>query len=368
MKIRKIHYVNLVQQHQPIQQELVDAVAKVIGHGQFIFGEEVRLFEQQFAELCGTRYAVGVNSGLDALIIAFRALNIGTGDEVITVPNSFIASASCIGLVGARPVFVDVRDDFNIDPNQIETAITPRTKAILPVHLTGRPAEMQPILEIAERHGLFVIEDAAQAVSATYHNQPVGSFGTVGCFSLHPLKNLNACGDGGVLTTNNAELAEKFKLLRNHGLETRDECAFWGLNSRLDSVQAAILLVKLKYLSEWIEKRRRNAQFYQEKMKDIPELKVPLDKPYEKAVYHTFIIQTEQRDELKEYLQSKGIGTAIHYPKPIHLQKVAANLRYGPGSFPMAERQASQILSLPVYPDLTTEELECVVETIREFY
>lgn len=368
MKIKQINYVDVAQQHRSIRDELLEAAAQVIDHGMGVLGDEVRQFEEQFAELCGTRFAAGVNSGLDALVIALRALDIGAGDEVITVPNSFIATASCIGLAGAKPVFVDVRDDFNIDPTQIENAITPRTKAILPVHLTGRPADMQPILEIAEKHSLFVIEDAAQAVSAAYHNQCVGSFGSVGCFSLHPLKNLNACGDGGMLTTNNEALYEKFKLYRNHGLETRDECIFWGYNSRLDTMQAALLLVKIKHLPEWTEKRRRNAQFYQEHLSGISGLLVPTDKPYEKAVYHTFIIQTDARDELKAYLQSKGIGSAIHYPRPIHLQKTAAYLGYGPGDFPITERQANRILSLPVYPDLSTADLNYVVKTIGEFF
>ena len=364
----KIPYVNIAAQHAPVKAELSRAVAGVIDHGMFILGPEVDEFEKRFAELCGVRYAVGVNSGTDALILALRALGIGPGDEVITVPNSFVASTSCIMLVGARPVLVDVREDYNMDPAQLEQAVTSKTKAILPVHLTGRPADMDPILEVARTHGLHVVEDCAQAVLAEYRGQRVGSFGTIGCFSLHPLKTLNACGDGGVLTTNDEGLDEQLKILRNIGLRTRDGCVIWSGNSRLDTLQAAIVLVKMKYLDAWTEKRRANAAFYQRALAGVPGLQVPNDRSFEKAVYHTFVIQAERRDELKQHLADNGVGTAIHYPVPIHLHKAAEGLGYGPGSFPVTERQAKRILSLPVYPELRTEELEYVVQTIRKFY
>lgn len=364
----KVPYVDLVAQHAPIKDELLAAVGNVIDHSQFILGHEVAEFERRFAELCGVHYAVGVNSGTDALILALRALDIGPGDEVITVANSFVASAGCVPLVGARPVFVDVREDYNIDPALIESALTPRTRAILPVHLTGRPANMDLITEIAQAHGLYVVGDCAQAVGAEYKGRRVGSFGDVGCFSLHPLKTLGACGDGGVLTTNDVGLYERFKDLRNIGLRAGNECVVWGHNSRLDTMQAAILLVKLEHLEEWTEERRANACFYQERLADLSQVCVPVDKPYERAVYQTFVIQARWRDQLKEHLAARGVGTAIHYPIPIHLQKAAIGLGYRVGSFPVIERQAGRILSLPVYPGLGSQQLEHVVDGLYSFY
>jgi dTDP-4-amino-4,6-dideoxygalactose transaminase len=355
-------------QHAQIKQELLAAIAGVIDEGQFILGRQVDEFERRFAELCGARFAVGVNSGTDALTLALRALGIGPGDEVITVPNSFVATVSCIALLGARPVFVDVRDDYNINPAQLVRVISPRTKAILPVHLTGRPADMDPILEVAQARKLHVIEDCAQAVMAEYRGRRVGSFGTIGCFSLHPLKTLNACGDGGVLTTQDESLYEKIKVLRNVGLRTRDECIVWSSHSRLDTLQAALLLVKMKYLDAWTEKRRANACFYQRALAGVPGLQVPVDRAYEKAVYHVFVVQAERRSELKSYLAAKGVETAIHYPIPIHLQEAAASLGYGLGSFPVTERQAERILSLPVYPEIQQTGLDYIACSVREFY
>lgn len=366
--IMHIPYVNIAAQHAPMKDELLDAVGKIIDKGQFILGDEVLEFEKRFAELCDVRYAVGVNSGTDALILALKVLGVGPGDEVITVPNSFVASASCIALLDAKPVFVDVRDDYNIDPTLIEQAITPRTKAILPVHLTGRPADMGPILDIAKHYSLHVVEDCAQAVTAEYKGKRVGGFGTIGCFSLHPLKTLNACGDGGVLTTNDTALAERFKILRNIGLKSRNECVTWSGNSRLDSIQAAILLVKLNYLGAWTERRRANAHFYQQHLAGLQQLIIPNEESYEKAVYHTFVIQADLRDELKIYLAECGIETAIHYPVPIHFHKAAEKLGYGLGSFPTTERHAQRILSLPIYPELTTKELSYIVESIQKYF
>lgn len=360
--------MNIAGQHAPIKDELLEAIAGVIDRGQFILGDEVNAFEQRFAKSCGVRFAIAVSSGTDALVLALRALGIGPGDEVITVPNSFIASTSCTMLVGARPVFVDVREDYNMDPAQLEQIVTPRTKAILPVHLTGRPADMGAIMEVAKAHGLYIIEDCAQAVLAEYRGRRVGSFGIIGCFSLHPLKTLNACGDGGVLTTNDEALYEGLKILRNHGLRTRDDCVTWSINSRLDTLQAAILFVKMKYLDAWTEKRRANAAFYQRALAEVPGLQVPTERPFEKAVYHTFVIQAERRDELKQHLAENGVGTTVHYPVPIHLQKAAEGLGYGPGSFPVAEEQAKRILSLPVYPELRTMDLKHIVQAIRAFY
>jgi dTDP-4-amino-4,6-dideoxygalactose transaminase len=366
--VMEVPYIDLAAQHAPMKARLLEAVAKVIDHSMFILGSEVEEFEGRFAELSGAQYAVGVNSGTDALILALNALEIGPGDEVITVPNSFVSSAGCIAMVGATPVFVDVLDDLNIDPSLIEAAITSRTKAILPVHLTGKPCHMSAVMEIAESHGLAVIEDAAQAVAAEYQGQRVGSFGSVGCFSLHPLKTLNACGDGGVITTNDPKLHQRFKELRNIGLRTRDQCVAWSGNSRLDTMQAAMLLVKLEHLDEWTEKRRSNAHIYQRLLATIPSVKVPQDVEFTRSVYHTFVIKAQDRDNLKAYLTDKGVGTAIHYPVPIHLQEAAKDLGYGLGSFPVTEEQSQSILSLPVYPELTEAQLEYAAGCVRNFY
>jgi dTDP-4-amino-4,6-dideoxygalactose transaminase len=368
MQSRQVAYVNLALQHARIKQELLAAVAEVIDQAQFILGAPVERFEKSFAELCGVQFAVGLNSGTDALILALRVLGIGPGDEVITVPNSFVASAAAIALVGARPVFVDVRKDYNLDPELLAGAITPRTRAIIPVHLTGRPCEMDSILEIARQYRLFVIEDSAQAVAAEYRGKKVGSLGDFGCFSLHPLKTLNACGDGGVITTNNLEWCERLRVLRNIGLRTRDDCQVWSGNSRLDSLQAAILSAKLPHLREWTEGRRRNAFFYQQNLSGLSQIRVPKDGDHEYAVYHTFVIQAERRDELKNYLALQGIGTAVHYPVPIHLTEAARALGYARNSFPVTEFLADRILSLPVYPELTSADLNYVVDRIQAFY
>jgi dTDP-4-amino-4,6-dideoxygalactose transaminase len=361
-----VPYVDLVAQHAPLKAEVLAAVERVLDSGRFILGDEVEQFEREFAALCGAEYAVGVNSGTDALVLALRALGIGPGDEVITVPNSFVASAGCIVLAGAQPVFVDVRGDLNIDPDLIEAAITPRTKAILVVHLTGRPAQMDRVMDVSRRYGLRVVEDAAQAVGAHFDNRTVGSFGDVGCFSLHPLKTLNACGDGGVVTTSDRDVYERLTRLRNIGLRTRDDASEWSGNSRLDTMQAAILLVKLRHLHEWTARRRDNARFYQQALNDV--VRVPVDEPRECAVYHTFVVQTPGRDALKEHLAQAGIGSAVHYPIPIHLTTIGRSLGYREGAFPMTERLAREILSLPVHQDLTRPQLEQVVEAVTDFF
>jgi len=363
-----VPYVDLARQHAALKGELLEAIGRVIDHGTFILGPEVDTFEQEMARLSGTRFAVAVNSGTDAIILSLRAAGVGPGDEVITAPNSFVASASSIALVGARPVFVDVRDDYNIDPDRIEAAITPRTKAIVPVHLTGRPCAMDRIAEIAARHNLAVVEDCAQAVLASYRGRPVGGWGTFGCFSLHPLKTLNACGDGGVITTSDPDAAETLRHMRNIGLRTRDDCVVWSGNSRLDTVQAAVLLVKLKYLRAWTERRRDNAAYYRARLADVPEISVPGERDGEYAVYHTCVVQADRRDQLREFLAARGIGSAVHYPVPIHLMRAARDLGLAAGAFPVTERQAQRILSLPVFPELATAELDAVIFAIREFY
>lgn len=361
-----VPYVHLEIADPAYKAELLTAVERVLSHGKYILGPEVEQFEKRFAEYSGTTYALGVDNGTNALILALLALGIGPGDEVITAPNSFLASASSIALTGATPVFADVRDDFNLDPARLEAAITPRTKAIMPVHLTGRPAPMDEILAIAQRHQLRVIEDCAQAVGARYNGKPVGSLGDLGCFSLHPLKNLSAAGDGGMITTNDPALYSHLLRARNHGLRNRDECDFWSFNSRLDTIQAAMLLTKLERLPEWTEKRRQNAAFYQEHLAKV--VQCPIEREGEYSVYHTFIIQAARRDELLAFLDARGIGSKVHYPIPIHLQKAAESLGYGYGSFPVAEAQAKTILSLPVYPELMPEQLEYVTSSILEFY
>ncbi len=360
-----VPYVNLGLQHEAIKTELLEAVGRVLSRGDFILGEDVAAFEAEFAAYTGVKYAISVANGTDALMLALRALGIGKGDEVITAPNSYLASASSVALVGATPVFVDVRDDYNIDPDLIERAITPRTKAIIPVHLTGRPADMRPIMAVAQQHNLTVIEDVAQAVGAKYDGQMVGSFG-IGCFSLHPLKTLNAAGDGGVVTTNDENIYRWLIKARNHGLRSRDECEFWSLNSRLDTVQAAMLRVKMKYLDGWIAARRANAAYYQQQLGDV--VQVPRDKSNEFAVYHTFIVQADRRDDLQRYLKDHRIGANIHYPIPIHLQEAARGLGYKAGDFPVTERQSQRILSLPIYPELTDAQKQAVVAAIWAFY
>lgn len=364
----EVPFTNLASQHSLIKEELMQAVEKVLNHGKFVLGDEVNQFEKQFADLCGVKFAVGVNSGTDALILSLQALGIGPGAEVITVPNSFVATASCISVVGAAPVFVDVQQDLNINTEQIERAITSKTRAIIPVHMTGHPADMSPIIKIAKSYGLAIIEDSAQAVCSEYNGQMVGSFGSVGCFSLHPLKTLNACGDGGVVTTNDEEIYKKIRLLRNMGLEKRDNAKIWSSNSRLDTIQAALLLVKLSYLEQWIKQRISNAHFYQKELGDINEISIPKDSINGKSTYHTFVIQAQDRDDLKQYLKTNGISTAIHYPIPIHLQKAANYLKYKLGDFPVAEKQSKMILSLPIYHGIDSTKLKFVSDHIRTFY
>ncbi len=363
-----VPYVDIARQHAPLKAELLEAVGRVIDHGTFVLGPEVEQFERELARLTGTSHAVGLNSGTDALVLALRALGIGPGDEVITAPNSFVASASAIALTGAMPVFADVGDDYLLDPDAVEAAVTPRTRAILPVHLTGRPCDMVRLSAIADRHGLAIVEDCAQAILAEFAGRPVGSWGVCGCFSLHPLKTLNAIGDGGVLTTGDAGLADQIRVLRNIGLRSREDCVVWSGNSRLDTVQAAVLLVKLRYLKAWTERRRANAAYYRSALRDVAGIRVPEDRPEEYAVYHTLVVQAERRDALREFLATRGIGTAVHYPTPIHEMKAAAGLGHARGAFPRTEAQAARIVSLPVFPELTESEIDAVVTAIREFY
>lgn len=362
-----VPYVDLAQQHQHIKNEILHAVDLVLSRGDFILGEEVGLFEKNIASYCGTKFALGVNSGTDGLFLALKAYNIGCGDEVIVPPNSFLATASAVVAAGAVPVYVDVTRDLNINPELIEECITEKTKAIIPVHLSGCPADMDPILQIAKKYNLKVIEDAAQAMGAEYKGRKVGSLGDIGCFSLHPLKTLNACGDAGIMTFDDEEVYLTLKQLRNIGLKNRNQSEIWGYNSRLDTMQAAILNVKLRYLDQWNEARQASAKFYTERLGDM--VLTPKPKPYEKHVYLTYMIQTPQREKLKNFLEKQCIGTKIHYPTPIHMQEAAKKFgNYPLGSFPLTEQLANEVLSLPIHQDLTYEQIEYVVDNIENFF
>lgn len=364
---KQVKYLDLTRQFN--NEELWISLKKVFESGQFIMGPELHDFESSFAKLCQVPYALGLNSGTDAIFLALKALNIGPGDEVITVPNSFISTTGAIIAAGAKPVFVDVAPDYNIDVELIEQAITDRTKAILPVHLTGNPADMIKILEIAGKYDMNVIEDAAQAVTASMDGQPVGSFGDAGCFSLHPLKNLNVCGDGGVLTTRSSEIYEKLMLLRNHGLKNRDEIEFFGYNSRLDTIQATIATYVMKNLHSITSKRIRNAKLYDDGLKDLYSfVTLPPRRENVVQVFHTYIIQVNDRSALISYLNKNGVETKIHYPIPIHLQKPCIKYGYRKGDFPICEEQAERIISLPVHQYIDEEQILYVVELLKKFY
>jgi len=362
----RIPYVNLQKQWLEEREELLSIIDKVFESAQFVGGDELDRFEASIAKLCGTMYACGLNSGTDALMLALALSGIGKGDEVITPPNSFIASTAAIVHIGATPVFVDVLSDQNIDPSKIEAAITEKTKAIMPVHLTGRMCDMDPIMDIAKKYDLVVIEDAAQSVGSKYKGKYSGSIGDVGCFSTHPLKNLNACGDGGFLTTNDQSLFDKARSYRNHGMVNRNIVDHFGVVTRMDNLQASILNYRLKKIEEVTLQRRRNAQLYIDGI-DNPNVFIPEEKNSEYNVYHTFVIQTKFRDELKEYLNKNKIDTAIHYPIPIHLQPAAKKLGYKIGDFPITERQSKEILTLPVNQFLEKNDLERIISVINKF-
>jgi dTDP-4-amino-4,6-dideoxygalactose transaminase len=363
-----IPYVRLNAAYEGEERDtVIAAVDRVFRKGDFVQGDAVERFEKAVAAQCGVAYAVALNSGTDALIFAMKALGIGPGDEVITPPNSFVASTSSIVHAGATPVFADVLDDQNIDPDQVARRLTPRTKAIMAVHLTGRCAQMHALRRIAGRHGLFLIEDAAQAFGSLYDGVRAGALGDVGCFSAHPLKNLNAAGDAGFITTNNGDIADRARALRNHGLVDRDTVAEWGYVSRLDTLQAEILLIRLAQLPDVVARRRRNAAQYRALL-DSAHVFHPPCRPEEFNTFHTFVIQVDRRDALKSHLADKGIGTAIHYPKPIHLQPAAASLNHKQGDFPVTERQAGRILTLPIHQGLTEGEISTVARAINAFY
>jgi dTDP-4-amino-4,6-dideoxygalactose transaminase len=362
----RIPYVNLQKQWLEERDDLLPIIGKVLENAQLVGGDELDKFEESIAKLCGTKYACGLNSGTDALMLALALSGVGKGDEVITPPNSFIASTAAIVHIGAIPVFVDVLPDQNIDPSKIEAAITKKTKAIMPVHLTGRMCDMDPINDIALKYGLKVIEDAAQSVGSKYKGRLSGSIGDVGCFSTHPLKNLNACGDGGFLTTNDEAIYNKSRSYRNHGMVNRNIVNHFGIVTRMDNLQASILNYRLAKLETVTQKRRNNAKLYIEKINN-QDIFVPEEKVSEYNVYHTFVIQTRYRDDLKEYLSQNEIDTAIHYPVPIHLQPAAKKLGYKVGDFPIVEKQSKEILTLPVNQYLEKNELEVIISVINKF-
>ena len=368
MESRMIPILDLKAQYESIKDEINAAIDGVLESTQFILGPAVRDLEQRVAAYCECEYGVGVASGTDALRLTLTALGIGPGDEVITTPFTFIATANTISNCGARPVFVDIDSlTCNIAPAAIEAAITERTKAIVPVHLYGQPADMDPIMELAEINGLYVIEDAAQAIGARYKGRRVASIGHAGCLSFYPTKNLGAYGDGGMVVTNDAALAEKVDILRRQGGKKKYHAEVLGFNSRLDSLQAAILGVKLKYLDGWNEARRRVAQRYNELLDDMP-VTTPYESPDAYHVYHQYTIRAPQRDALAAYLKECGIGTMIYYPVPLHLQGLYASLGYEVGGLPVSEAASREVLSLPMYPELTGAQQQEVAQAIREFY
>ena len=361
-----VPYSSLATEASLVKTELMRAVENVLDSGRYILGPEVAAFEREFAEYCQAKFAVGISNGTSALHLVLRGIGFDEGDEVITVPNSFVASTSTIALAGAKPVFVDICGDGNMDPQRLEDAITDRTRAIVPVHLTGRPAKMKDILEIAGRRNLFVLEDAAQAVGASLDGKRVGSWGDAACFSLHPLKNLHAFGDGGMVTSQDSELVAQLAKSRNHGLANREQCDFWSFNSRLDEMQAAMLRVQLRHLDAWTETRHSLALRYNDLLR--PYVAVPDEGPGERCVFQTYVVKATNRDELKQYLNEHGVEALIHYATPIHLQPAAKDLGYTASDFPETMRHASKIMSLPLYPTLTHAQQDRVVELISSFY
>ncbi len=353
------------RQYATIGSEVEKAVCEVLRSGSYILGPNTKALEKELAEFFGVNYTVGLNSGTDALHLALRALDIGAGDEVITTAFTFVATTEAIGIVGAKPVFVDINPDtFNIDPDKIEAAITPKTKAIIPVHLYGQPCEMDKIMDIAKRHNLRVIEDCCQAIGATYKGQMVGSFGDFGCLSFYPTKNLGGMGDGGLIMTNSEKLRDRVVALRNHGGAVRYYHDEIGVNSRLDEVQAAILRVKLPHIKDWNEKRRAHAAYYNKLFADCKDVVTPVEADNTYCVYHQYTVKIPNRDEVHKMLQERGIGAMLYYPVPLHLQKVHAYLGVGEGSLPYTEDDTKHVISLPMFPELTEEEQRTVASTL----
>lgn len=364
----KVPFVDLVAQYQSIQAEIDQAIHSVLEHGEFVSGPFVAAFEQHFAAMHGMKYCAGVSSGTSALHVALWGLGISAGDEVIVPTNTFIATAATVSLTGARPVFVDCEAEyFNINPDLIETAITNKTRAIIAVHLFGQPAQMDSIKKIAEKHDLLLIEDCAQAHFACFKGQPVGTFGECGCFSFYPSKNLGAYGEGGAVLTNDPQLYEKMLMLREHGSKQKYHHQIIGHNYRLHGMQGAILDVKLKHIDLWTEQRRQNAGLYRQYLQDCDAIQLPKEMPECWHVYHLFVIRTKLRDELMAFLKKHDIATGIHYPIPCHLQECFNQLDVSKKGFPVAEQCAQDMVSLPMYPELTEEQIRFTCSKIQEF-
>jgi dTDP-4-amino-4,6-dideoxygalactose transaminase len=357
--------LDLQAQYATIADEIQAAIGRVIASQGFILGPEVTACESEIAAYCGARHGIGVSSGTDALLAALMALEIGPGDEVITSPFTFFATAGAIARLGATPVFADIDPiSFNIDPAAIERVITPRSRAIIPVHLYGQCAHMAPILDLAKRHGLAVVEDAAQAIGSSYEGRPAGSMGTMGCFSFFPSKNLGAFGDGGMVVTNDDQLAERLRTLRAHGSKPKYFHSMVGGNFRLDALQAAVVRVKLPYLERWTEARRRNAALYDRLLADLPGVVTPKPR-FERHVFNQYVIRGPERDRIQAALKERGIGTEIYYPLPLHRQDCFAYLGYSLGSLPQAEQAAKDVLALPIYPELKETQIAEVVAGIK---
>lgn len=360
-----IPILDLKEQYHDLREEMLRAVNDVFEGGAFINGPNVKALEKEIAQYLDSAHGVGLNSGTDALHLALRALDIGPGDEVITTPFTFVATTEAIGIVGAKPVFVDIDPlTYNIDPKLIEAAVTPRTKAILPIHLYGHPAPMDEIMEIARKHGIHVIEDCAQAIGTKYKDKYAGTIGTFGCFSFFPSKNLGAYGDAGMLMTEDAALADRARSLRAHGGRIKYYHEELGVNSRLDELQAAILRVKLPHLNEWIGKRRAVAKRYIDAFQNLG-MQLPVDPQYGRHVYHQFTIRAQNRDEFQKELQAAGVQTMIYYPVPLHLQKVHESFGQGEGTFPHSEKAAREVISIPMYPELSHEDQDTVIGAVK---
>ena len=363
----QVPLLDLKAQYATIKTDVLVAVSEVLESQQCIGGPKVTALEEKIAAASDCKFAIGASSGTDAILNSLMSLDIGAGDEVITTPFTFFATAGCIVRAGATPVFVDIDPKtYNIDPALVEQAVTEKTKAIMPVHLFGQMADMDPIVEIAGKHDLAVIEDAAQSITSTYKGKKAGSVGTLGCFSFFPSKNLGGAGDGGMVVTNNEQLHDRIKIMRNHGSHPKYYHRFVGGNFRLDPIQAAVLLVKLAHLANWSEARRRNAAFYNEKFADTI-VKTPYVHPDCVSIYNQYVIRAPKRDELVAWLREKGIGCEIYYPRPMHLQECFKDLGYKDDDFPQAEKASREVLAIPVYPELTNEMMDCVAETILSF-
>jgi len=363
-----VPFLDLKIQYKQIEHEIIPMLTEAMANAAFVGGPQVTGFETEFAAFCESKFCIGVNSGTDALRFALMAIGIGAGDEVITVPNTFIATTEAISQVGATPVFVDVRKDTcNMDVSLIEARINKKTRAILPVHLYGQTVDMDPIMDIAKKHNIAVIEDACQAHGALYKGRKAGSMGIAGCFSFYPGKNLGAYGEAGAVITQDEGIAAKIRMLRDHGQEQKYYHAMEGYNGRLDAIQAGVLRIKLKRLAGWNESRRQNAQYYNELLSEIDGVTIPVEADFANAVYHLYVIFVDNRDALQKYLADKGIGTGLHYPVPLHLQKAYSHMGHKEGSFPVAENAAKRLLSLPMFPELTREQIKYVCDTIKAF-